>query len=370
MSLTDQQRAERQHYIGGSDAPALAGVNPPRWSQPIDVYLEKVGEAEPRPSSRMMAMGSLMESVVAELVTEAIGLRWRRPRGTYRSKRYPWAAANLDRIGMYDTPLFPRQVLLEAKWGQRTEGWGESFAIDEAAVIAPDRLEVPMHYLVQVQHYLAVTGRPAAILAVLLGYADLRWYRIWPHERIIDWLMELEETFWRDNVLARVPPEPDGSEAYGKHVRRLYADSSEVELVATPEQQALTTQLQQAIRNERAATRARAEIDQRLQLSMGPAGRLLFPEGAITWRRNRPTLKVQWEELATELLGYAYTGLVTDPLTALLPQAWPTTKKARAELVRKVARALALASEEPGARPWKPEFNSEEESDDASTDSA
>lgn len=374
MALTERQRAEREHYIGGSDAPAIAGVNPPRWAQPIDVYLEKIGEAPPRDESggrgRMMALGSLMEEVVAGLAGEAAQVRWRRPARTYRSRRYPWAAGNVDRIAQWSaSSAIPPGSLLEAKWSQRADGWGTGWQMnDDGSIIAPPKLEVPLHYLVQVQHYLAVADRKVAILAVLLGYADFRWYRIARNDEIVGWLMQLEEEFWREHVEKREPPEPDGSEAWSKHLRRSLAESQPAQLVATPEQQALAAQLRQALLNERAAAQARARVEQLLQRSMGTAEQLIFPGGSITWRQNRPGLKVEWEALANRLLRQAYVlgddgPEFNDWLLERLPREWPKTKKAQSELIREVATHLELTSTTPGARPWAPKFDEDQEED-------
>lgn len=368
MSLTDQQVQARRSFIGGSDAPAIAGVNPPGWAQPIDIYLEKRGEAPPRPpSNRMQALGSLMEGLVCQLFTEATGVRLRRPSQPVRSRLYPWAGGNLDRWASDG-------LVYEGKWGERRDEWGQSLPVgtpENPTLILEPHHEgytapvIPLRYALQVQHYLAASDRPAAYVAVLLGYADFRWYVLHRNDELIAGLMALEEEFWHRHVLAGVPPEPDGSEGYGRLLRRLYAASDDIELVATPEQQAMAERLHAALRAERAAARERAAVEQALQLSMGPAAKLVFPGGQITWRTNRPGLRVDWEALATRLLQLSYGArddeAAGEAVAAVTPIAWPSTKKGQAEVVRAAARALELASEQPGARPWKPQFDSDEE---------
>lgn len=351
MSLTQQQLEERRAYIGGTDAAALAGVNPPRWAQPIDVWREKVEPAVARPPSGMMALGTLMEELVANLATEATGTRWRRPGAPARSKLYPWAGGHLDRTALYDETSYGaglHRALLECKWSMDRDEWGPQ-----------GTLQVPVRYAVQVQHYLAVTGRPVAILAVLLGYADFRWYRLERNDDLIRWLMELEERFWRDHVLTRVPPEPDGSEGYARHLRALYPESDGQEAVATPEQQAMVEGLREARLAREAAAQLEARMAQQVQASMGTTERLIGPGWRVSWRQSAPRLSVEWEELATRLLEQAYPQAV--PTGIDLPEQWPTTKKARAELVRRVARELGLAHEEPGTRPFRPEWDGEVE---------
>lgn len=357
MALTDQQREDRRAYIGGSDAPALAGVNPPGWAQPIDVWSEKVGLPVPRRETRMMDMGHRMEQLVAELAGEALDVRWRRPQGQYHSRQYPWAGGNVDRIGYVPDPqpgiaTFDRAAILECKWTARRDGWGPSFHRALTGEPQP-KLEVPIHYAVQVQHYLAVTGREVAVLAVLLGYADFRWYLIERNEPMIAGLMELEERFWREHVVPQVPPEPDGSESYGRHLRRIYAADDAHEAVATPEQALLATRLHEAIAARKAAEREEARIAQELQLSMGLTAKLVGPGFTINWRTGKPPLNVQWEELATALL--------LDQRTVLAASS--PTKKALAAAIRTEALARGLAEEGKPSRPWKPTFDADTSDD-------
>lgn len=366
-------------FIGGTAAAALAGVNPPRWAQPIDVYLELTGQAPPKSTSRMMGMGKLLEPVVAGLFTEATGIGLRKPPTTRRtcplctadghactaarSSVYPWAGGHLDRWAADGLPF-------EAKWGQGRSEWGEGLGVGTVAepVLIPApydesyRPVVPARYAVQVQHYLAVTNRPGAYLAVLLGYGDFRWYVLWRNERMIANLMELEERFYRQHVLAGVPPEPDGSDGYGRHLRSLFAPGEELERVATPEQAALADQLHGLLAEEARVGRAVAAAKQRLMLSMGDTTKLVGDGYTISWKPQKPALRVEWEALATALLKL----IVDEGYSAFAPEGWPKTKKAAAQLVRERALAWELAAyDEEGTRPFKPEFDSDEEGTDA-----
>jgi predicted phage-related endonuclease len=359
VSLTDEQVAARRHWIGGSDAAALAGVNPPNWSQPIDVYLDKVGLAPARPQSKLMALGSLMEDLVFTLATEATGITWRRPGRPVHSRQYPWAGGNVDRYGTDPSGL---PIVGEGKWTTRRDGWGDSWQAlrgPDGAILSyqePEATSVPLHYAIQVQHYLAVTGRPAGVLAALMGYGDFRWYVLPRNEALIGWLMEIEERFWRDHVLAGVPPAPDGSAGYGRHLRSTYATDDATEAVATPEQQALAKVLQGTRAELALAARADEAAAQALQDTMRTTAKLVGPGFSIRWRQNNPSLSVEWEPLATELLRQLREARA-DPAV----EAWPKTKKAQAELVRVVARSLELANEQPGSRPFLATFDAQQE---------
>lgn len=361
-----------QPFIGGTSAAALAGVNPPTWAQPIDVYLELAGLAPERQPSRMMAMGHLMEQVVADLFAAATGLELRRPAAradrtcsylhpdggctATLSRTYPWAGAHLDRWAS-DGATF------EAKWAMRRDDWGPGLPTDGTAVVPARsdqayRPQVPARYMVQVQHGLAVTGRELGYLGVLLGYADFRWYALWRDDDLIATLMDLEERFWRDNVLAGVPPEPDGSAGYTRHLRQVLATDDGTEAVATPEQQQWANELRRLLEQQAAVAREVERARQRLMLSMGDTRKLIGPGFTISYAQNADTARTQWEEVATRLL-----------LERMAEQGHevPATKKAAAALIREKARSYGLVEVGPGARPFKPTFDSDEESSDAST---
>lgn len=72
---------------------------------------------------------------------------------------------------------------------------------------------IPLHYVLQCYHYMAVTGkRTWYIAAVILGreftYRRLEW-----DEELISRLVSIEENFWNGHVVKGVMPPPDGSKA-------------------------------------------------------------------------------------------------------------------------------------------------------------
>jgi putative phage-type endonuclease len=354
VGLTLAQIEARRQFLGGTDAAALAGVNPPGWSQPIDVYLDKHGLAEPRRASAAMEVGNLLEDVVASLATAATGMRWRRRAAPVRHPSRPWMGGHLDRVaaGYEDAPaghVEPglEQAILECKTDAGARGWG-----------AQGTTVVPLHYAVQVQHYLAVTRRPVAILAVLLPRGDFRWYRLERNEAMIANLMELEASWWqRHGPPDGVPPEPDGSESSGRFLRRHFDADAGEERVATPEQSAMLDAIRAARTAHVNAVLAKDAAEQRLMESMGDTARLVAPGATVTWRQNKDTTRVDWEGYTTELLMNEQF-LITGHRS--LPLGWPTTKKGATERLRELAAAAGHATTEPGARPFRVEFEDEE----------
>lgn len=72
---------------------------------------------------------------------------------------------------------------------------------------------IPLHYVMQCYHYMAVTGkRTWYIAAVILGreftYRRLEW-----DDELISRLIGMEEDFWNNHVIPGIIPPPDGSKA-------------------------------------------------------------------------------------------------------------------------------------------------------------
>jgi predicted phage-related endonuclease len=357
VSLTDAQLAERRAYLGGSDAPAIAGMNPPRWSQPIDVFLEKrpdlAGEQPPKPTHALMGLGTLLEPVVAELFTAQTGIRLRRQLAPVRSRRWPWMGGHLDRRAY--------QAIFEAKWAQGDRGWGESMWDQQQGGWRDLEPVVPPHYALQVQHYLAVTQVPVAFVGLLLGYAEFRCYRIRRDPVLEDALVELERRFWHENVLAGVPPEPDGSEGYGRAIAARLAQDAGTELVATPEVAMRMNVLRNAVRDRKEAERNERLLRQQIQLSMDDAARLVGPTFTATYRTHQ-VRTVAWEKVARDLA----TDLILARGEAILSEQGATTALLEGEHPRideVVAEAATARTTISTQRPFKPKWDDEEEND-------
>ena len=191
--------AIRRSGIGGSDAAAVAGQS--RWRGPMDVYLEKIGSSAPLIETERMFWGKALEDVVAKEYARQKERKVRKSNLTLRDSSAPWRMAHIDRA-VISTDGVRRG--LECKTADRFSAadFGE-----------PDTDEVPPDYLLQCAHYLGVTGWDVWDLAVLIGGNTFRTYHIPRDEDLIHDLFVLEDDFWQNNVVPRIPPPIDGSEA-------------------------------------------------------------------------------------------------------------------------------------------------------------
>lgn len=208
----------RKSGIGGSDAGAVCGVNP--YSSAMKVFQDKTNESVEEQDNEAIRIGHDLEDYVAQRFTEATGLKVRKSNFMYRSKEHPFMIADVDRL------VAGEDAGLECKTASayNADKWADG--------------NIPLHYVLQCYHYMAVTGkRTWYIAAVILGreftYRKLEW-----DEELISGLIAMEENFWNGHVVKRIMPPPDGSRACDEVIEQYFhtaKKASAIELVGFDE---------------------------------------------------------------------------------------------------------------------------------------
>ena len=182
----------RKTGIGGSDAGAVCGLNP--YSSPVKVFYDKTDSEIKELDSEAVRQGHDLEDYVAQRFMEATGLKVRRSNYMYRSTEYPFMIADIDRLVVVE------DAGLECKTASayNADKWKDG--------------EIPLHYVMQCYHYMAVTGkRTWYIAAVILGQKFVYRKLVW-NDELVAKLIALEKDFWENYVAAGVMPAPDGSD--------------------------------------------------------------------------------------------------------------------------------------------------------------
>jgi len=287
----------RKRGIGSSDAAAAIGLNP--YKSQLELWLEKtnrdVGLAKPNPDDDTTPVfwGVVLEPVVASQYQRRTGNKVRKVNAVLQHPDVPWMLANIDRevVGCNEVQI------LECK----TAGLNGARLWREG---------VPKYVEVQVMHQLAVTGKQAADVAVLLGGQQLEVYRIERDEALIEQLIALERQFWH-YVETDTPPPADGSESAEAALCLLYPADDGEQLDFTED--AALSQAFDELKQVRGALtslgKREAELKQSLQQAMGEASKALFASGSISWKKSKdgtgidldalfkdhPTLKTQYQ---------------------------------------------------------------------------
>ncbi|WP_337970219.1 YqaJ viral recombinase family nuclease [Virgibacillus salexigens] len=199
---------ERTKGIGGSDASIILGLN--KYRTPFELWLEKTGQTTVEDTAGEAAyFGNLLEDLVAKEFEVRSGKRVRKNNFMLQHPEHPFIMANIDR------KVVGENALLECKTASMflAKDW--------------DSEEIPEAYLVQVQHYLGVTGFKKAYIAVLIGGQKFVWKEIERDEELIQMIIDAEVHFWNHHVLGNNPPALDGSSAAEKFLKERYAETEE-----------------------------------------------------------------------------------------------------------------------------------------------
>lgn len=180
--------------LGGSDSPVVCGVSP--FKTPIELWREKVG-IDPAGSDETPAMqrGKVLEPIVADLYRDETG---RTIKTVDRTLRHP----DLDfLLGHIDREIAPVNSdgpgVLEIKCpGLHIFGKAQ-------------REGLPDYYLIQLMHYLSVTGYQWGSFAV---FNSERWqlirFDVQRDNELIQYIIAKDKEFWR-KVLAGEYPEAE-----------------------------------------------------------------------------------------------------------------------------------------------------------------
>ena len=288
----------RRQGIGSSDAATAVGLNP--YQSQLELWMHKTGKGDLLPSidpldeTTPMYWGTLLEPIVAAHYTKRTGNRVRRVNAVLGHPQIPWMLANIDRevVGAPDVQI------LECK----TAGMN-------GAKLWKDG--VPEYIQLQVMHQLAVTGKLAADVAVLICGQELQIHRIERDETMISQLIALEEQFWA-LVKSDTAPSADASDSAATALRCLYPQDSGADIDLSEDEAASSqfAQLLQVRERLTACEEQEALLKHQIQQQMGTASFARFAGGSVSWKRSKDSkafnaalLQEEHPELAKAYMG-------------------------------------------------------------------
>jgi putative phage-type endonuclease len=196
LKSRDEWLAARKHYIGGSDASAVLGMNP--YKTNLELWQEKTGIVQPEDISGKpyVQYGHAAESYLRELFALDFPEYevYYQDNNIWLNDRFPFAHASLDG---WLTDQDGRSGVLEIKTtnilqSMQKEKWNH---------------RIPDNYYIQVLHYLMVTEFDFAVLKAQLKYEfqggdimlQTKHYKIERSEvqEDIELLKSSEKEFWK-----------------------------------------------------------------------------------------------------------------------------------------------------------------------------
>lgn len=293
----DEWLKKRKYGIGGSDASSILGFNP--YKSSMAVYLDKIddeirfahvlGGLKDKPvaqdsddkfdkdlkedyfiqddkNSYKMELSNKLKSFVANEFTLKTGKKVRNINGILRNDKYPFAIANIDRA------VVGEKAFLECKV---TNSFNKKEWIKT----------IPIHYKIQMNHYMAVTGASHCYVAVLIGNEELVIHKLERDEDYIEEIMKLEEMFWNNCILGDDFPIPDGSSDYSKTLDILYKNSKQEELILF-EAESILERYDEVVKLYKDFEKEKKAIEQYLKLQMQNYEIAYVGDRKITWKKQ------------------------------------------------------------------------------------
>ncbi len=206
----------RKKGIGGSDASVVCGIN--KYKSPVELWMEKTNQLPYQEAGEAAYWGTQLEALVRNEFTKRTGIAVNTVSQILQHENYPFMLANLDGTCQhhdYGDCIFEAKTASAYKTGE----WED---------------KIPDEYLLQIQHYMAVTGYRGAYIAVLIGGNTFKWKFIERDEEIISMLITLESDFW-GHVQNGLPPALDGSSASEKILAERFPESIPKSKIELPE---------------------------------------------------------------------------------------------------------------------------------------
>ena len=283
LSREDWLKVRRQG-IGSSDAAAACGIHP--YLSMLELWMIKTGRMNSNIDASSnngidgyspLYWGNTLEPMVAKYYQEHTGNKVRRVNAVLQhpDPDKHFMLANLD----YAITGSDEVQILECK----TAG-------EHGAKLW--KHGVPLYVTCQVQHQLAVTGKQAAHICVLLCGHEAKIYKVERDEQLIASITEQERLFWQ-YVTTDTPPTPDHSESAARALQQLYPvakPSSKVDLTDNDGANKLFDKLLNYRSSIADLEQRHDQIKHQLQTLIADNEVAAFSMGAISWKRSKDSI--------------------------------------------------------------------------------
>ena len=253
----------RKKGITGTDAGAICGLNP--YSSAFQIYQDKITDEIEEFDNESMRQGRDLEEYVARRFSEETGLKVRRANAIFQNEENPFMLADFDRL------IVGQKAGLECKTVSpySSDKWNDG--------------NIPLHYQMQVQHYLAVSGFDCWYIAAVIFGREFLIRKIERDEELINYLIDIERGFWYNNVLAGIMPEPDGSDNCSEMIAKMYFKGQENKTIKLSGYKEILDRRADLDKLIKTMEKEKKEIDQKIKMEMQDATVALEAGYKISW---------------------------------------------------------------------------------------
>lgn len=277
----------RKQGIGSSDAATACGLNP--HMSMLELWMIKTGRLQQNIEDESagyapLYWGKRLEPLVAEYYSMHTNHKVRRVNAVlqHTDEDKAFMLANLDYAIVGSDEVQILECKSVGEYGAKL--WRDG---------------VPLYVLCQVQHQLAVTGKQAAHVCILICGHETRIYKVTRSESVIEHIVRAEHHFWKC-VEMDIPPAVDASESAGKALQALYPEQTPL-LTEDFTDNEVANQLFNELLEERRKIETHQqqfdELKHRLQILMKDAERVVLMGGAITWKKAQDSISLDCKAL-------------------------------------------------------------------------
>lgn len=272
----------RNKGVGGSDVATICGLN--KYKSPLQLWLEKTGQVDPVEAGEAAYFGTLLEPIVRDEFTRRTGLRVDTINSMLKHPVFDFMLANVDGIVIDQDNS---KAIFEAKTASvfKSEQWEDN--------------KIPEEYMLQIQHYMAVTGFNKTFVACLIGGNKFIHKEIERDDELIDMIIQLEFNFW-ECVKNNVPPKIDGSDSCSDLMNRLYPIANNAKIILPDDAQELVEQYNAAKEQEKLFSEKKEEAANKLKSMLGENESGIVNDTTISWK-NVATERLDSKKLKAEL---------------------------------------------------------------------
>jgi len=264
QKFTESQLAQRRLTLGASDVAAAIGVSP--YATPHNVWSSKMGLADFAGNDATEA-GNDFEAIILARTARHNEIALLPSRHVIGPE--PWMSATPDAFVRGGGIVETKMVGFESAWQWGSESDG-----------------IPMHYLVQVQWQLLVTGEPFCIVGAQLGTRHT-YYRIEPDTELQAMMVERARAFWFGHVVTKKHPAIDGSEGAREMLALLYPRSGPAPIAADSKLDTLAEKLAKARLAVDAAETAKRRAENEMKEAVGDASGAYGATWKLSWKTTK-----------------------------------------------------------------------------------
>lgn len=143
--------------------------------------------------------------------------------------------------------------------------------------------EIPLHYVLQCYHYMAVTGKRVWYIAALILGRGFTYRRLEWDDDLIGQLIAAEEAFWNDHVVKGIMPSPDGSRACDEVIEKYFGSAKTGEVMALTGFDGKLERRREILKEIAELETEKKQIEQEVKLALGEHEKARSGNFRVSW---------------------------------------------------------------------------------------